>query len=101
MSKGAAMRGGAKGRRLAGKVRNTARKGAADGLGARILVALIDFYRQWISPLKPPTCRYRPTCSQYAKEAILRYGPWRGGFMAFRRVMRCHPLRSGGWDPVP
>lgn len=68
---------------------------------ARVLVALIRAYQRWLSPLKPPSCRYRPTCSQYALEAVMRYGALRGLWLAARRVARCHPLARGGYDPVP
>lgn len=65
------------------------------------LIWLIQGYRHVISPLLPPTCRYTPTCSQYALEAIDRYGAGRGTWLATKRVLRCHPLRAGGYDPVP
>jgi len=68
---------------------------------ARVLIALIRAYQRWLSPLKPPSCRYRPTCSQYALEAVMRYGAVRGLWLAARRVARCHPLARGGYDPVP
>ena len=68
----------------------------------RFLLGLIRFYQRHISPGLPPRCRFRPTCSQYAVEAIERFGLWRGGFMAFRRFMRCHPFYRGPiYDPVP
>lgn len=67
----------------------------------RIVVALIRFYQYAISPMRPPTCRYFPTCSVYAVEAVEKYGAMRGGWMALRRVMRCHPWSDGGYDPVP
>ena len=67
----------------------------------RVLLLLIQFYRAAVSPLTPPTCRYYPTCSAYAMEAIERYGARRGGWMALRRILRCHPFHPGGYDPVP
>ncbi|MBQ5972887.1 MAG: membrane protein insertion efficiency factor YidD [Oscillospiraceae bacterium] len=67
----------------------------------RFFLAAIRFYRRCISPLKTPCCRYVPTCSEYALEAVEKYGAWRGGWLALRRVLRCHPLRPGGYDPVP
>ncbi|MBO0351251.1 membrane protein insertion efficiency factor YidD [Phormidium pseudopriestleyi FRX01] len=66
-----------------------------------LMIRLIRGYRLLISPLFPPTCRFHPTCSQYAIEAIDRFGPRQGGWMAFRRLLRCHPLHPGGYDPVP
>ncbi|GAB6877383.1 membrane protein insertion efficiency factor YidD [Thermaerobacter litoralis] len=65
------------------------------------VLLVLRFYRRWISPLKPPSCRYTPTCSAYAVEAVLRYGALRGGWLAVRRVLRCHPWARGGYDPVP
>lgn len=65
------------------------------------LLFLIKIYRKIISPLKPPTCRFYPTCSAYALEAISRYGPVKGSILAVKRVLRCHPLNPGGFDPVP
>lgn len=67
----------------------------------KAMLALIAFYRTCISPLTPPACRYTPTCSQYAQEAIVKYGPFKGGWLAFRRIMRCHPFGGSGYDPVP
>ena len=68
----------------------------------RIFLALIRFYQKRISPGLPPRCRYCPTCSQYALEAIERYGPWRGGWLALKRFLRCHPFsRRDYFDPVP
>ena len=68
----------------------------------RVLIALVKFYRKYISPLRPPCCRYYPTCSQYALEAVERYGPWKGGWLAFKRLMRCNPFnKSNPFDPVP
>ena len=66
----------------------------------RLLLLLVQFYRSCISPLTPPSCRYYPTCSAYAMEAIERYGARRGGWMAVRRILRCHPWHEGGYDPV-
>ena len=66
----------------------------------RILLVVIRFYRSCISPFLPPMCRYQPTCSAYAMEAIERYGARRGGWMAVRRILRCHPWHEGGYDPV-
>ena len=68
---------------------------------SKIMLALIAFYRNCISPLLPPTCRYTPTCSQYAQEAIRKYGPLKGGWLALRRILRCHPFGGSGYDPVP
>jgi putative membrane protein insertion efficiency factor len=66
-----------------------------------VVVRLIRIYQHWISPLTPPSCRYVPTCSQYALEAVERHGVLRGGWLAVRRIARCHPLHPGGYDPVP
>lgn len=66
-----------------------------------LLLALIAFYRTCISPLLPPACRYTPTCSQYAKEAIQKYGAFKGGWLAFKRILRCNPWGGSGYDPVP
>ena len=68
----------------------------------KFLLVCIQFYRRRISPLKPPCCRFRPTCSEYAVQAIQKYGAWKGGWMAFKRIMRCHPFSERDWyDPVP
>jgi len=71
----------------------------------RILLAILALYRYWLSPvihaLFPSGCRYQPTCSQYASEAIAMHGALRGGIMALRRLLRCHPFGRGGYDPVP
>ncbi len=66
-----------------------------------ILLKLIKAYRLVLSPWIGGQCRFTPTCSVYAMEAIELYGPWRGSWLAFRRLMRCHPLCEGGEDPVP
>jgi putative membrane protein insertion efficiency factor len=68
---------------------------------SKTMLALIAFYRSCISPLTPPACRYTPTCSQYAQEAIVKYGPFRGGWLALKRILRCHPFGGSGYDPVP
>ena len=68
---------------------------------ARAVVRLLDIYKRWISPLLPRACRYEPTCSVYAREAVERYGLIRGARLAGARLLRCHPFRPGGVDPVP
>ncbi len=67
----------------------------------RIFIWLIQGYRTLISPLLPPTCRFQPTCSMYAIQAIERFGIWPGVWMATKRILRCHPFHPGGYDPVP
>ena len=67
----------------------------------RLLIAMVKFYRKNISPLRPPCCRYIPTCSQYALEALEKYGAMKGSWLALRRILRCHPFHKGGYDPVP
>lgn len=67
----------------------------------RFLISLIRFYQRGISPLKPASCRYHPTCSHYARRAIEAHGPGRGLALALRRVLRCHPWGGMGYDPVP
>lgn len=65
------------------------------------LVLLVKFYQVCISPLKGPSCRFTPTCSQYALEALRKYGPFKGSYLAVRRILRCHPWGGSGYDPVP
>jgi uncharacterized protein len=65
-----------------------------------ILVLLLRFYKTVFSPLLPPACRFVPSCSDYAREAIERYGAGRGVWMGLRRILRCHPFHAGGYDPV-
>jgi len=67
----------------------------------KAVLLLIRFYRRGISPYTPPSCRYIPTCSQYAMEAIEKYGLAKGGWMALKRILRCNPFHPGGYDPVP
>lgn len=65
------------------------------------LLALVKFYQYCISPLTPPSCRYVPTCSQYAVEALRKYGPIKGCWLTLKRLSRCHPWGGSGYDPVP
>jgi uncharacterized protein len=65
------------------------------------LLALLWVYRTFVSPALPPACRYHPSCSQYAVDALRLYGPFRGTWLALRRLLRCHPFAPGGPDPVP
>lgn len=67
----------------------------------KAFIAFIKFYQMAISPYFPACCRFRPTCSQYAITAIERFGPFKGGWMAIKRLHRCNPLFKGGYDPVP
>ncbi len=82
----------------------TADTGARPESGGNIvqwlLLGLIRIYRRGISPLFPPRCRFYPTCSEYAETALRRYGVVRGGWMAVKRLLKCHPLHPGGYDPV-
>lgn len=67
----------------------------------KILIGVIRFYKKCISPLFPPVCRFQPTCSQYAIEAIQTHGAAKGCWLALRRLLKCHPWHPGGYDPVP
>jgi len=67
----------------------------------RALITVVLFYRKHISSAYQPRCRYIPTCSAYALEALEKYGAAKGGWLAVRRICRCHPFRKGGYDPVP
>jgi len=67
----------------------------------RLFILALRGYRYFLSPFMGNQCRFAPTCSVYAIEAVERFGPWRGGVLAVRRLARCHPWHAGGWDPVP
>ncbi|AIE61123.1 membrane protein insertion efficiency factor YidD [Bacillus methanolicus] len=67
----------------------------------KLMIGIIRFYQKVISPLKPPTCRFYPTCSHYGLEAIRRFGPLKGGWLTIKRILKCHPFHPGGFDPVP
>ncbi|MGG3466445.1 membrane protein insertion efficiency factor YidD [Neobacillus pocheonensis] len=67
----------------------------------KAFIGLIRFYQIAISPLKPPTCRFYPTCSHYGLEAVQRFGAIKGGYLAIKRILKCHPFHPGGLDPVP
>jgi putative membrane protein insertion efficiency factor len=66
-----------------------------------IVVGLIRVYQRYVSPFTPPSCRYVPTCSQYAVESVSKYGVLKGLWLAIKRISRCHPFHEGGYDPVP
>ncbi len=70
-------------------------------IAVTLLLIPIFFYQKCISPMFPPCCRYTPTCSQYAVEAIRKHGPFKGLYLAIRRILRCHPWGGSGYDPVP
>jgi putative membrane protein insertion efficiency factor len=67
---------------------------------SKLLIYLVRFYQKYISPLKGPTCRFYPTCSQYSIEAIRKYGALKGIYLTIRRLLKCHPFHSGGYDPL-
>ena len=67
----------------------------------KFVTSAIRFYQREISPLSPPRCRYLPTCTQYALEAVEKYGAIKGTFLATKRILRCNPFHKGGYDPVP
>ena len=67
----------------------------------KLVSSCIKFYQRWISPAFPPHCRYTPSCSEYTFEAVQKFGTVRGVLMGLRRLLRCHPLHPGGYDPVP
>lgn len=66
----------------------------------KLFLFLIRIYQKIISPWTPKSCRFYPTCSEYSKEAIIKYGALKGGWMGFKRIIRCHPFNPGGYDPV-
>ena len=66
-----------------------------------VVLALLRFYKRWISPWLGARCRFKPTCSVYAMDAVQRFGAWRGSWLAAKRIGRCHPWHPGGYDPVP
>ena len=68
---------------------------------AALMLVLIGFYRRFISPMIGPRCRFTPTCSAYGLEAIQKHGPWKGGWLTLKRLLRCHPFTPCGCDPVP
>ena len=70
-------------------------------VAARLALRLISVYQTYVSPILPPSCRYLPTCSEYAVDAVSRYGALRGSWLALRRFARCGPWHRGGFDPVP
>ena len=65
------------------------------------MIGLLRIYKRWVSPLLPAACRFQPTCSEYAREALEIHGLWRGSRLTLRRLLRCHPFCRGGFDPVP
>lgn len=66
-----------------------------------LLIGFIKFYQKWISPATPPTCRFYPTCSHYGLEALQTHGALKGTYLTTKRILKCHPLHPGGFDPVP
>ncbi len=67
----------------------------------KVAIAFLKFYKRWLSPLLPQACRFTPTCSQYAMDALQVHGVGRGSWLSLKRLLRCHPLHPGGYDPVP
>lgn len=65
-----------------------------------VVIALLRFYKRWVSPMLPSACRFYPTCSEYTTEAVRKYGPAKGLWLGAKRISRCHPFHEGGFDPV-
>ena len=65
-----------------------------------VLIWIITFYRKWISPMMAPRCRFEPTCSRYALEAVTKYGALKGSWLAVKSILKCHPFHPGGYDPL-
>ena len=84
-----------------GGVRRSTAENGSEGRVKLVLVLLVRGYQVALSPLLPASCRYYPTCSHYAIEALEKHGALRGGWLALKRIARCHPFRPGGFDPVP
>lgn len=76
-------------------------KKAIDAAAQALIVVFIRTYRFTLGPLMPMSCRFEPSCSRYALEAVRKHGPWRGSALATLRIIRCNPLNAGGYDPVP
>jgi hypothetical protein len=70
-------------------------------VATRVALRVIATYQRWVSPLLPRSCRFAPTCSEYARQAVLAHGVGRGSWLAVRRLLRCHPFHPGGYDPPP
>ncbi len=70
-------------------------------VGVRLVVGAVVTYQRWLSPLLPPACRFAPTCSEYARLAVMEHGVGHGSWLALRRLVRCHPFNRGGYDPPP
>jgi putative membrane protein insertion efficiency factor len=87
--------------RAAALLRRDGERTGAPNLIVRSLAAAVGAYKRFVSPLLPPACRFMPTCSEYAREALLRHGLLRGCALAVKRLARCHPFHRGGHDPVP
>ncbi|MCK5764070.1 MAG: membrane protein insertion efficiency factor YidD [Clostridiales bacterium] len=66
----------------------------------KFLIIIVKLYRKYISPVKPPTCRFYPTCSEYSLQALEKYGAKKGSYLSIKRILKCHPFNSGGYDPL-